>query len=61
MTVCGCLSMGMYHFIFLPSWQQQTGSVLLPLTMFVTWLFLNASYPLSRASLIHPVRTQLLS
>ena len=54
MTVCGCLSMWMFHTIFLPHWQQATGSPLLGLTLFTTWLFLNSSYRLSRAIMTDP-------
>ena len=54
MTICGCLSVYMFHTIFLPRWQQATGSPLVGLTFFATWLFLNSSYRFSRAIVTDP-------
>lgn len=54
MTICGCLSVYMFHTIFLPRWQQATGSPLVGLTLFATWLFLNSSYRFSRAIMADP-------
>jgi hypothetical protein len=54
MTICGCLSVYMYHIIFLPRWQQATGSPLVGLTLFATWLFINSSYRFSRAIMTDP-------
>ena len=57
MTTCGCLSTWMFHTIFLPRWQQATRTPLLPLTIFTTWLFLNASYRLSCTNASTPTAT----
>ena len=54
MTICGCLSVYMFHTIFLPRWQQATGSPLVGLTLFATWLFVNSSYRFSRAIMTDP-------
>lgn len=60
MTICGCLSIYLYHMVFLPQWQQATASpdrvspALVGLTVFTTWLFLNSSYRFSRAIMTDP-------
>jgi hypothetical protein len=54
MTICGCLSVYMFHTIFLPRWQQAIGSPLVGLTVFATWLFINSSYRFSRAIMTDP-------